>query len=1054
MKPSTVSRWFCCLVPLFLVATSQLSYAATIADTSTFSYSSVTNSSTKTLMYSATQQWGTTGGNSCFACLPLDQTGLPAGEYEVSFDFMMTDMPDSLVINFRSNNGSDNSDWQNTVCNPGKMLSWQHATATYSVTASGSDVWTGRLELYCKLHAEATTGLTDGFIVYFDNIQIRRISDSVLFASENFEADDAGDTPAGMYGDQWTWGDDTITLNAFKVAWTPTPLLMTDFETATVKSYANSEVINSGNPTIDDLTARLTIPGSQVAQVVSDGGRMLQFTDNSTTANYPRVYHQFSGVTSDGTGNNEVTILFDLTPLDIEGQTTDFRILMNSGTSQTSNGTYTALQLYVSDYGGITKISVEDGTSSFTSATLTRGTTYRFAIVADMSSTTQDLFSLRVAPLNDLNHPVVELDGIATRAANVTPAIIVFDGGPDANQVCSDPYIRIDNISMTAARHLRPSEEPIPQNTLWQIGFEDSSYNEMAGPGQSTYTIPSDWETRTDWSGCPRMLARSTQSTLDLSYSLSSVPLHGVEFEFRSMRVSYTTPELAVYSNGQFAGMIQTRGTRNYAYVLGDYRDVYRLYIPAEMLQSGSNELRLEVPLMPFSTNTAADWGCVIGWDYLRLTELTQQASEPIHGRMVYAGTNFMQNNTHDLSSYIVPCLQPLTEWMGIAYSGNTMRTTFWINRTFQQPARMDILETYRDLNLSVIMDYISGAHVGTLDPDGTLNSTNESSLNSFFSTYGNLFQYYEISNEPCLIGNESLAKEIALAQYINQIKPSSVKTAEPGYAFATSGGDPDGWAADPFYRLQLAEYCDTIGGHSYGTSFGAFMQEMASYGPNLSNGFPKEFILTEHGSLQWHHVDISTLGSSQPHAAAFDRNMRNLIAVADRFMYHAPFFYESAEADMNLFEPVSNWSTFDPTNTQIYPGVSGEEDRMKTYRRLALAYATHGQPLPYEVLNAGSLEYKRVYVRPVDTSALAPLPGSGATSDKVLLNFVNFEPTTQVVQVRIYLPASGTWTGRRIGAGTVLSNAFSNVSLNAVPYVDISETLPAHESVQYILEQ
>lgn len=1051
---STVKKWLSYLASIFLAVFSSLASAATIADTSAFSLTDVVNHSSKVLRYSATQTWGTTGGCSCFACVPLDVTGLPAGDYEVSFDFMCTDTPDSLVINFRSNNGGDNSDWQNTVINHGKLLTWNHATANYNVSASGGDPWTGRMEFYCKLNPEASSGITDHYNLFIDNIKIRRLSDSTLFASSDFETQAVGSYPVDVYEDHWTWGDDLVTEDTFQVVWTPVPLLQTDLGTATIKSYGNNEIINAGNSAIDDLTVRLTIPGSQDAAVVNVNGRCLQFTDNSTTASFPRIYKYLSGISSDMTGNHEVTILFDLTPLEIEGTRPNFRMLLNSGAYETSNGNVTALQIHVADFGGVLKVQVFDGGRGVVGATLTPGTAYRFEIVADLSSSTQDLYSIRVAPVSDLTHPLMELDGIATRAANVTPGIIVFDGGMDANRVNVDPFVQLDNINVTVAPHMKPFAEPVPADTLWQIGFDDCSIHEFASPSLASYSVPSDWQTREDWSAFPRQIARLGQSTLDLSYTLSSVPLHGVEFDFRSMRTSYTTPELAVYSNGQFAGLIQTRGTRFYSYCVGDYRDVYQLYIPPQMLQAGENELRLEVPLMPYTTSSTGDWACQIGWDYLRLRELTSPANEPIHGRMVYAGTNFMQNNMHELSSDILRCLEPISQWMGIAYSGNTMRATFWKNRTSQQPARMDILETYRDLNMSVVTDFMSAAHAGALDLDGTLNAADESALDSFFLTYGDLIEFYEVSNEPCLLGNESLEKEIVIAQYINQIKPSHMKTAEPGYAFASSGGDPDGWAADAFYRLQLAQYCDTLGGHSYGTSFGAFMHLMQAYGPTVNNGFPKEFIVTEHGSVQSYHTDNASMGATQPHAAAFDRNMRNLIAVADRLMYHAPFFYESSIADMNLFEPISDWATYDPQDTQVYPGVGSEENRLQTYRRLTLAYATHGEPLAYEVLNAGALEYKRVYVRPVDTSTLAPLPGSGGTSEKVLLNFVNFEPTTQVVQARIYLPVSGTWQGTRIGSGTILQNAQSSVSLSALPYVDIVETLEARGAVQYILER
>lgn len=833
-------------------------------------------------------------------------------------------------------------------------------------------------------------------------------------------------------------------------------LIQLDFEKATPGNYEDKKAIATGKG--DALTVQLSEPENQAATVVElqGGNHVLQLTDNSTQANFPRLWQNLPDLSSDTQGNNELRISFDLTALPVKDQRPSFRILLNAGDLQTSDGRKTALQFGVSGRADTPAVHYQDGGRGCRGADLEPGVAYHFTVVVHLGGTTQDYYSLTVAPVDKPDQPVMDLNGIATRAPNVKPELIVFDGGDNGKSVNAQPFIQLDNIVVSSAPYDRPKAQPVPDNTLWQIGFEDYSQDEFDKPGLASYTIPNDWLKRDNWADFTRQIHRADKPQLDISFDLKQVPENGVELSFRTMRTSYTTPELAVYSNGQFAGQIQTRGTRFFNICKGDFRDVYRLYIPAQMLKVGRNVLSLQTPLQPYVTADTADWACLIGWDYLRLTRLTEPAAEPVHGRVVHAGTCFMMNNTQPLDQDLVRCIQPVSEWMGIAYSGNTMRCNFWINRTPQQPVRMDILQKYRDLNMSVVVDYISGAHAKPLKADGTLHDRDKEKLKEFFATFGNLIQFYEISNEPCLIGKESLAKEIALAKYINSIKPAHLKTAAPGYAFARSGGDPDGWASIPRYRLQLEQYCDVLGGHTYGTNFGAFMQLLDAYGPTVNNGWPKDFMVTEHGSVQSYHQDLPKVpfGSVQPHAAAFDRNMRNLIAVGDQFMYHAPYFQEEgANGDMNLFNRVEDWPTFDPMDSKVYPGVDGQENRVKTYRRLVLAYATHGQPLKYELANEKELAFKRVYVRPVNTAALAPLPGSGATSNKVLLNIVNFEPTQQTVKTRIYLPASGSWSGVRFGAGEVLREARTSVTLTAQPYVDISETLEARDSVQYILE-
>lgn len=813
-------RLFTLLSMAVLLCISINTWGASITRTgaANFTLSSTDNTSSKALRYAGTQHWHTQGGAAFLPFVSIGASDMPAGEYEISFDFKFDDPADALVVNFRAD-ASDGNDWERAVASPAAMLgTWQHATATYQINAVGSDTWTGWIELYIKTYA----GSDESFVAMFDNIRVRNLSTGVVKFID-LEGETLGAEPTTIDEVHWSWGDATATLEQFDV------------------------------------------------------------TSVSTT----------------------------------------------------------------------------------------------------------------------------------------------------------------------------------PQ-TLWQIGIDDQSYAEFSSNTIWTYTIPSDWQTRTSWTDFPNKILRSSKPTLDISFTLANIPQYGVQLSLRTMQVSRTTPELAVYANGQFAGMIQTWGVYQFGDWAGDYQDVYQLYIPAEKLTTGSNVLRLETPLMPYMTTADADGVTKIGWDYLKLEQLGSPASEPIHGRVVYGGTTLAKSGTgaqaFEVDTDLVRFAQPLLEWMGIAYSGNTMRANFWIDVSSVQPARLALLEKYRDLNMTVVVDHISGAHAA-LNGDGTLSTTTQNQLNTFFSNYAGLFQYYEVSNEPCLIGKESLAANIEVAKYVNQIKPSHVKTSAPGYAYAQTGGTPDGWAAIPIYRLQLEQFCDTHGGHAYGHTYmlntgGSYMETLAAFGPTVHNGFPREFIVTEFGTNNWHADNQIITNVTQPHAACFDRIMRSNIAVTDRFMHHASHFKVDDNLEIfSLFEPVSNWSTADPINSVMTPGVNGEESRLQTFRRLALAYLTHGTPLKYEILNAGSLEHKRVYVRPVNTSTLAPQPGSAATSNKVLLNFVNFEPTAQTVQARIDLPVSKIYSGVRIGAGNVLANARSNVSLTANPSVDVTVTLDARQSVQYILE-
>ena len=144
---------------------------------------------------------------------------------------------------------------------------------------------------------------------------------------------------------------------------------------------------------------------------------------------------------------------------------------------------------------------------------------------------------------------------------------------------------------------------------------------------------------------------------------------------------------------------------------------------------------------------------------------------------------------------------------------------------------------------------------------------------------------------------------------------------------------------------------------------------------------------------------------------------------------------------------------------------------KVQLIRRLALAYATHGEPLPYvygtTATNAWPLvntapSSPLVYFRAVNTATLAPLPNNGATSNKLLLSFVNFDENnsgsagTHTVSVSVVMPKPNyTYTGVRYGAGNTLAAARSTTQTwttdnNGV--LNATETLPFGEAVEYIL--
>jgi hypothetical protein len=608
----------------------------------------------------------------------------------------------------------------------------------------------------------------------------------------------------------------------------------------------------------------------------------------------------------------------------------------------------------------------------------------------------------------------------------------------------------------TAAASASPS---IPTGSLvWQIGIPDDLYNEFGDfhKGPEAVTIPSVGA-KIDAAGCAQIsrgVRASSNSPFDIHYPLTDLPKNGLLFSFKLIRAPKSGSQMAIFSNGSFAGLIQLWGTDGTDYPY-QWRKTYRLYIPKELLKLGQNELRFTAPhsLWGDATNDNQQWW---EWDYLKLEAPDAPVAEPWHGKISYLGSTMTLSdrdfNVNDNTLLLAPVV---LKWLGIAYSGNTMRANFWYNVVSQQPKRLEYLQLLASYNMTVMADFISGGHFNN-DPDGQMPQKMKDALKTFLQNNGSYIQYYELGNEPCMFGGPKdggLAEYLTLARELRADKPASMKIVAPGWAYGGGkGGPPPNWDAYIDNRREVEELCDCIDGHSYGFSYadshgGSFLEELEDFG-EIEDGWPKEYLNSETGTNNWHSEDNGAhQASTQPHIQAFDRILRAHLAVVDRTMQHAVIF-----SDFGLFAKPDSWIDLDKLQVMPAPDGAGKDTRVKTYRRLALAYATHGAPLTYTVLNQADLAYKMVYFRGVDTSTLAPQPGSAATANKILLNFVNFENTSETLDVRVTLPSRATYQAERIGAGDTWGAAHSTLTLTGQPDLELKEALGPGESVQYIL--
>ncbi|NOU78150.1 hypothetical protein GC101_04575 [Paenibacillus sp. LMG 31459] len=606
-----------------------------------------------------------------------------------------------------------------------------------------------------------------------------------------------------------------------------------------------------------------------------------------------------------------------------------------------------------------------------------------------------------------------------------------------------------------------------PSTLLWQVGEQDNSSAEFT-VFQDVYseniTLPAN---PMSWNTLSKGMKADHNGTMNLTFNLTGVPLYGVEFSFKVIDASTAIPQLAVFANGSFSGLIQITGLNDGETPLTrTWKQTYKLYIPKEQLKIGQNELKLTVDRGLYADSQSpgydGDRYLWFEWDYFRLDALEEQAAEPIHGRYIHLGSTIAAS-TFRYDENAIRHLAPMTKWLGIAYSGNWMRTSFWSDTSAGwDPLGRTYLETLRDLNLEPMANIIGGNWKSNTElAAGTISSALRSYYAGFVSKFGDLYQYAETGNEPGLFGWAQKAV-LALHELMDEERQTNsqpyLKIVAPGWAYWPYNGTPDGWERDASQREAIEALSDVTNGHSYGGTGvqplpgGSLYENLRVYS-EADEGFGKEMAMSETGSND-NHSDNTKYGTyAYRFASAFDRELRGDIGYVDHIMQHAAFFNDGTE--FGLFDSAINWNTHRYEDTAAVPANINEsgETRLKTFRRLAAAYATHGSPLSYEVLNAAALTGQKAYFRAVDTSALG-VTAIGASSDKILLNFVNFEKSPVTMQVRVAMPSSGTYTGERFGAGDTYAAAYSRVQLTATPYITLTVSLGAGETVQYILDE
>ncbi|GGF66527.1 hypothetical protein GCM10010912_09380 [Paenibacillus albidus] len=606
-----------------------------------------------------------------------------------------------------------------------------------------------------------------------------------------------------------------------------------------------------------------------------------------------------------------------------------------------------------------------------------------------------------------------------------------------------------------------------PLSLLWQVGDADHSSAEFTvidDVYSESFSLPLPPE---NWNTIPQGMKASVNPEMELCYTLTEIPEHGVQFSFKVIDASTAIPQIAVFSNGMMSGLVQVTGLNDGETTLAKtWKQTYKLYIPKEQLQVGDNVLHLRVDRGLYADAEASGYDgdkyLWFEWDYFKLETLDEPAVEPIHGRYVHLGST-IATNTFNYDENTIRHLGPMAKWMGVAYSGNWMRASFWSDtKTRWDPQGRNYLATLRDLNLEPMLNILGGTWRTDADLQaGIVSNALRSYYSDFVTKFGDLYQYSESSNEPGLF-RWSQASVLAIHELMAEERETNnqpyLKIVAPGWAYWPYNGTPDGWERDPEQRRPIEELSDVTNGHSYGGTGvqplpGGSLYENLQVYDEADEGFGKPMAMSETGAND-NHSDNTKYGTyAYRFASAFDRELRGNIGYVDHIMQHAAFFNDGTE--FGLFRSDVNWNTHRFEDTQAVPANPGEpgETRLKTFRRLAAAYATHGSPLPYKIMNKNSLKDKKAYFRAVDTSALGATE-IGASADKVLLNFVNFEQEPVTMKVKVEMPFCGTYAGEVFGAGDHYEDAHSTVQLTATPYLTLTVSLGAGETVQYILDE
>ena len=581
---------------------------------------------------------------------------------------------------------------------------------------------------------------------------------------------------------------------------------------------------------------------------------------------------------------------------------------------------------------------------------------------------------------------------------------------------------------------------------LWTLGQADDSAEEFAELKEKD--LPQIVEIPlTDLKTCPRGLEAELRPEQTFRFTLNEIPQNGTVFVLNVDDADAIVAQVAVFVNDMMVGMPQVLG---YDQVPGERKTnrPYLVTIPKERFHAGANTLTLRlIPGLyqqkgmvvnqseryvkmanlrsrqgnPYPTSS---W---LHWDNLSLIALGTEAAKPINGNLIYMGTNMGNTHRKGLEPFEQFVLRDLA-YLGMTHSGAPLRVPIWneaaCRELFQEVDGVKVLDrqmqSLRDIGIEPYILFEPGRTCNGLD------DFPESFEAQLVKNHGSKFIGVEVGNEvdhpfygwdqmAMSVSYATIQKQSVLGQELKKLIDSpDFRVIGEGWYHAWNYGVIDAHSRKE--ALNDPGFTDDLSAHSYGMAYLLpALLYYSLYGANL--GDPKPIWVTECGAStpddNLFQYDINLRGN-----IAFARYVVQFLAWPDKTLnYHEmrPYgLFSEESADATILE------------------------KARIFRRLFHAYAMHGKPIHYRILNETELKNQLVFINPVSVEGGAKLA------------FVNFTDKSQPVKVELTMLRSGTMTGKRYGDGETVAAATKEIKLNTIPRLVLEEVLAPGETVQY----